>query len=105
MTGKNDDPQIQPTHSSPVSERSTGLQLSRRNLLHATLATAGGAAFLLSTMEPAAAKMPQKASQYQDTPKGKAMCSNCAHFEPPSGCGIVAGKISPNGWCRFYVKK
>lgn len=105
MTGKNDDPQIPQTHSSSTPARSKGLQLSRRNLLHATIATAGGAAFFLSTLEPAAAKMPQKASQYQDKPKGKAMCSNCAHFEPPAACGIVAGKISPHGWCRFYVKK
>jgi hypothetical protein len=60
---------------------------------------------LVSAEMPAEAKMPQKASGYQDKPKGQQMCSNCAHFEAPSSCGIVAGTISPKGWCHFYVKK
>ena len=79
--------------------------ISRRLLLRAALVAGGGAALWASGMQPAEAKMPQKASGYQTSPKGKQSCSNCSHFEPPSSCGIVAGKISPHGWCRFYVKK
>jgi hypothetical protein len=82
-----------------------GAGLSRRQLLQGATIAAGGAAALMGTLRPAEAKMPQKASGYQATPKGKADCASCVHFEPPSSCGIVAGKISPNGWCRFYAKK
>ncbi|MGE4530269.1 MAG: iron oxidase [Acidithiobacillus sp.] len=45
---------------------------------------------------------------YQDHPSGKDMCSNCAHFVPgPSPvvagtCKVVAGKISPKGYCYAY---
>lgn len=92
--------------SSPIPESITDrFRVSRRELLRGAAVTAGGAAILVSSVLPAEAKMPQKASGYQTTPKGKASCASCIHFEPPSSCGIVAGKISPKGWCRFYVKK
>jgi hypothetical protein len=78
---------------------------SRRALLRGVSIAAGGAAVILSSVLPAEAKMPQKASGYQDKPKGKQSCSNCTHFEPPHSCGLVAGRISPHGWCRFYLKK
>ena len=29
-------------------------------------------------------------------------CSKCEHFGEPSSCEIVAGEISPQGWCRKY---
>ena len=32
-------------------------------------------------------------------------CGICRHFEKPDGCAIVAGKISPDGGCRFFQKK
>jgi hypothetical protein len=79
--------------------------VSRRDLFRTVAIVAGGATVLAGTATPAEAKMPQKASGYQTTPKGSASCSSCVHFEPPSSCGIVAGKISPHGWCRFYAKK
>ncbi|MGK9451393.1 high-potential iron-sulfur protein [Acidithiobacillus caldus] len=46
---------------------------------------------------------------YQDKPEGKDMCSNCAHFVPgpePTAdgtCKVVAGKISPHGYCYAYT--
>ncbi|HTV29492.1 MAG TPA: high potential iron sulfur protein [Xanthobacteraceae bacterium] len=79
--------------------------LSRRQLFRSVAIAIGGAALLAESSTPALALMPQKAAGYQDKPKGKQMCSNCSHFEPPSSCGLVAGKISPNGWCRFYAQK
>ncbi|HWA31584.1 MAG TPA: hypothetical protein VG867_10815 [Rhizomicrobium sp.] len=79
--------------------------VSRRLLLRGGTIAVGGIAIAVARILPAAALMPQKAAGYQDKPKGQAMCSNCAHFEPPHSCGIVAGTISPSGWCRFYVKK
>ena len=80
-------------------------KLSRRDLFRSAAIAVGGAALLAESTTPALALMPQKAAGYQDKPKGKQMCSNCSHFEPPSSCGLVAGKISPNGWCRFYAAK
>lgn len=78
---------------------------SRRAILRGMTVAAGGAAILGSAISPAEAGMPQKAAGYQNTPKGNQSCASCEHFEPPSSCGIVAGKISPHGWCRFYLKK
>jgi hypothetical protein len=37
-------------------------------------------------------------------PKGQ-KCSGCALFKPPSSCGLVKGKISPNGYCIAYSPK
>jgi hypothetical protein len=45
--------------------------------------------------EQAAAKMAQKAAQYQDTPKGDQQCSNCSLFQKPNACTLVDGEISP----------
>jgi hypothetical protein len=42
---------------------------------------------------------------YQDSPHGSQDCSSCNLFEAPSSCKSVSGKISPNGWCKIYVKK
>ena len=39
---------------------------------------------------------------YQNEPKGKAKCSNCSMFRPPSSCTAVSGKIYPNGWCKLH---
>jgi Rieske Fe-S protein len=80
--------------------------LSRRTVVNRTLAAcAAGAAALLVPMKEAAAKMAQKAVQYQDTPKGDQECSNCSLFQEPNSCTLVDGEISPKGWCKFWVKK
>jgi hypothetical protein len=90
--------------SSPPTRRALP-KFSRRQLFRSAAIAIGGAALLAESTAPALALMPQKAAGYQDKPKGKQMCSNCQHFEPPAACGLVAGKISPNGWCRFYAAK
>ncbi|MDQ6929895.1 MAG: high-potential iron-sulfur protein [Candidatus Eremiobacteraeota bacterium] len=43
--------------------------------------------------------------KYQDKPKGRQRCSGCKLFNPPHGCKVVTGKISPNGWCIAWAKK
>jgi hypothetical protein len=53
----------------------------------------------------AAAKVPQNAAQYQPTPKGGQACAGCNSFVAPNQCKLVAGEISPSGWCRLWVKK
>jgi hypothetical protein len=47
-------------------------------------------------------KMSPAEAQYQDQPKSGLSCAACALFRPPGSCVVVAGAISPNGWCRFF---
>ena len=54
----------------------------------------------------AAGKLAQAAVQYQDHPKGVERCSTCMHYNAESNtCELVAGPISPTGWCTIWVKK
>ena len=88
-----------------MSEREP--EVSRRHFLQA--AAVGGAAAIASTLVsvPAAAanKVPQKAVNYQTTPKGNARCDNCALWQAPASCKLVDGSIAAAGWCTLYKKK
>lgn len=53
----------------------------------------------------AAAKVAQNAAQYQPTPKGGQACAGCNFFVGPNHCKLIAGEISPTGWCRLWAKK
>jgi len=77
--------------------------LSRRTALLRALLFAGLSAAGLA--HEAEAKVTQKAAGYQDHPKQGHQCSGCSHFHAPDSCDLVAGKISPNGWCRFFSPK
>jgi hypothetical protein len=83
--------------------------ISRRRVLTVAAGAAGAitaVSAIVGASTPAqAAKAPQKAVKYQDTPKGEARCDNCALFEAPSSCKSVDGTISPEGWCMVYAKK
>jgi hypothetical protein len=89
----------------------TGSQgVSRRQVLTIAAAAAGasvtGAAAVIGASTPArAAKAPQKAVKYQDTPKGEQRCENCMQFEAPSTCKTVDGTVAAQGWCMVYAKK
>lgn len=54
---------------------------------------------------------PKNAVGYRDTPEGSHNCSNCSHFiAGPSAtadghCTVVAGTISPHGWCGVWTAK
>jgi hypothetical protein len=56
-------------------------------------------------------KSPQSAVQYQTSPKGTAKCAGCKFFLPGADakakgqCQVVAGDISPDGWCVVYSAK
>lgn len=82
-------------------------EISRRRVLTVALGAAGAAsgAMIVGTTPVYAAKAPQKAVKYQDTPKGDQSCENCALFEAPSSCKTVDGTISPQGWCMVYARK
>lgn len=51
---------------------------------------------------PGRAKIPKAAAHYQNHPHGEERCGACRHFRPPGSCEIVSGRISPEGWCRYF---
>lgn len=50
-------------------------------------------------------KAAQNVVQYQDKPKNGQKCADCIQFEPPHSCKLVAGNISPDGWCMLFSPK
>lgn len=51
-------------------------------------------------------KASQASVQYQPQPKGEQKCDGCLQFIAESNtCKVVEGQISPDGWCRLWVKK
>jgi len=86
------------------------LDLSRRRVLHGAAVVAGSGALAAGGLTglsaiAAPSKMSQKAAGYQTMPKGKQRCDNCLQWQPPRSCKIVAGEISPRGWCSIYAPK
>jgi len=79
--------------------------LSRRALLQHAIGAAGATAILCG--EPhrtgAAIKISKVAVAYQDQLDGDKECAKCAQFEPPAGCKLVDGLISPQGYCRLFA--
>jgi hypothetical protein len=73
--------------------------LRRRVLQMAAIASA--ARSTVSSAAPARQVSPAEAL-YQDSPKNGLSCAACALFRPPAACVVVAGVISPHGWCRFF---
>jgi hypothetical protein len=72
----------------------------RRALVRAALA--GGILGLAIPRAPAQQKMSQADAEYQDQPKNGLTCAACSLFRKPRSCEVVAGDISPSGWCRFF---
>ena len=83
-------------------------KLARRNFFRSA-ATLTGAALVAAVIPVRELRAQQKLSkssmQYQDTPKNGQRCDECVYFKPPDACGLVEGKISPQGWCVAYNKK
>ncbi len=77
-------------------------QTTRRTLLAAGIAVIGGA---VSTPARAQEKIAQNLVQYQTSPKDGAQCNKCVNWVEPNACKIVAGTISPSGWCVAYAPK
>jgi hypothetical protein len=97
-----------PTTTAANDPRRLEAGLSRRHFF--PLAIGSSAAIALALFGGADAAMAQsKTSQatakYQDHPNKGQQCSGCNYFRPPHACQLVAGTISPNGWCSFFAKK
>jgi len=92
------------TKTAPIATGTT-----RRGLI-ARLAIAGAAGVAgasLATRRAAAApaKLPPNEIGYQASPKGSARCELCVNWQAPNACKVVAGQISPSGWCGLFVRK
>jgi hypothetical protein len=88
-----------------MADRDRG-KVSRRSALQAAigLAAIGAADRALGQQQPAQ-KIDQKAVMYQPTPKNGQVCAKCVQFEPPNACKVVAGTVSPAGWCMLFSAK
>jgi hypothetical protein len=111
---------------------STDGKISRRSWLKkaAVLAAAAGAPPALSSESLAEAKVSKSTAHYQDHPKGMQMCGMCKYFVSAGGgvmgsgmmrmmgtgmmvrgmmrngaCELVAGRISPMGYCDLYAPR
>lgn len=42
---------------------------------------------------------------YQNHPSGSQRCDRCVNWRPPTACDVVAGAISPAGWCGLFKLK
>jgi hypothetical protein len=80
---------------------------SRRSVLQQLATAAGTLAVLGAGADRAAAqaKVSKQIVAYQEQPKGTQSCSNCINFQAPSGCKVVEGDVSPQGWCKAYAPK
>lgn len=86
------------------------MKITREQALKTLMLPALAAAIGATTLE-AEAKSSKTALKYQDHPKGTQKCSGCKLFVPGKtakamgSCKVVAGSISPNGWCMAYNPK
>lgn len=80
---------------------------SRRDMLRTGAMIAAGIAGVAAAPSARAQdeKIAQELVQYQPTPKDGQKCNMCAQWVEPNACKIVAGTISPNGYCVAYAPK
>lgn len=78
---------------------------SRRQLLQAGMMVFGATTVAAAAATAQDAKIAQELVQYQNEPKDGAKCNACAQWVEPNACKIVAGNISPNGWCVAFAPK
>ncbi len=87
---------------------------SRRDVVTRGAAVLVGVSIAGSVLRPRraeAAKALQSVAMYQPEPHGQQECDRCVHFIPgktptaPGTCQVVAGSISPHGWCVLFGPK
>lgn len=52
-----------------------------------------------------AQKIAQTSVMYQTTPNNGQACEQCIQFVAPNACKVVAGTISPKGYCVAFAPK
>jgi uncharacterized protein YjbJ (UPF0337 family) len=80
---------------------------SKKDANSSRTAPAGAPATSADSAAPAATSKVSPASvQYQAQPKGEQKCGGCLNFIAESNtCKLVAGQVSPEGWCSLWAKK
>ncbi len=84
---------------------------TRRAILMAAAGLPVIGAMLLPKHAEAAGTTPQASVKYRPQPNGAAQCSKCNYFIPGASataagqCKVVAGSISPTGWCQLFAAK
>ena len=79
------------------------IKTSRRTVLCAGAAAV--AAVGVAGRAVAQEKIDKSIVMYQDKPHDGQECDKCLQFQPPNSCTIVAGVISPTGWCGAFAPK
>lgn len=87
-------------------------QKCRRKLLTRGVVMLAGIPVLILSRTTFAGMASKSDFHYQDHPNEGKKCSDCTEFLPPDqttssagACRIVAGPISPDGWCMAFTKK
>lgn len=86
---------------------------SRRTLLIRAAALTGLPLLAAAGGARAAGTLPQATAHYRDKPGSNGQtCDACTYFIPrpghaaaPGECKLVAGSISPHGWCQLFSPK
>ncbi len=84
---------------------------SRRTVLIGAAALGGLPLLAAAGVAHAAGTLPKANAKYQDHPNAGKHCAVCNYFLPgakPTAvgqCKVVAGPISPNGWCTMFAPK
>jgi hypothetical protein len=84
---------------------------TRRTILIGAATLSGLPLLAAAGSAQAAGTMPQTNAKYQLMPKGAQACSNCTYYIPGASaaangqCKIVAGVISPHGYCVLFAPK
>jgi hypothetical protein len=79
------------------------LDRSRRKLMGATVNAISAGLLLRMAPAQASEKMTRQQAEYQDKPNGIYSCALCTLFEKPNACKVVAGEVSPDGWCKAFA--
>lgn len=85
--------------------------LTRKEALSSLIILPALAGMMLGTAAVAQAKGTKTQFKYQDHPNGKQACAGCSLFiagktaTAAGTCKVVAGPISPKGWCVAYAAK
>lgn len=80
-----------------------GVPMRRRELMMLLGGAATGWPLAARGQQAGVEKLSKAQAQYQDSPRGIAMCATCTLFVAPRACKVVDGDISPNGWCKEYA--
>jgi hypothetical protein len=77
--------------------------MRRRDFIKTIAGSVAGWPRVTRAQQTEVEKLSKTRAQYQDSPRGIAMCATCTLFVAPRACKVVDGDISPSGWCKEYA--